>query len=158
MMTNYDEAFERLIGHEGGWVNNPRDPGGETKYGISKRSYPRVDIKNLTLDDAKAIYHRDYWLAAGCDKLAPPLNYFVFDFAVNAGVRRAIILLQKAVKVEADGLMGPATLKAVAQTDNVRLLCARYEAHVIDFRNDLPTWPTFGRGWSQRSAENLLML
>jgi hypothetical protein len=73
---------------EGGYVNDPDDPGGETKYGISKRAYPDIDIKNLTKAQAKSIYHQDYWIPAGCDKLPWPLCLVVFDTAVNMGLKR----------------------------------------------------------------------
>jgi lysozyme family protein len=84
--SNFPRAFEIVIGAEGGYVNDPNDPGGETKYGISKRVYPNEDIPNLTLDHAKDLYHRDYWLPAGCDALAYPMDVIVFDTAVNQGV------------------------------------------------------------------------
>lgn len=82
---SFQQAFQIVIGHEGGYVNDPVDPGGETKYGISKRSYPDVDIPNLTLEKAQAIYERDYWLKCGCDKLPHPMNIIIFDSAVNHG-------------------------------------------------------------------------
>jgi lysozyme family protein len=152
-----DEAFDRLIGHEGGYVNNVRDPGGETKFGISKRSYPRVNIKTLTLEDAKAIYFRDYWQAVGADRLPRELAFDLFDTAVNAGVARAIMCLQKAAGIEADGIMGPSTVRAVKSFEPNRLV-ARFNGHRLDHMNDLPQWPSFARGWSQRIADNLISL
>lgn len=92
-MSDFDKAFEIVIGHEGGYVDNPRDPGGRTKYGISQRSYPKLDIKNLTLDQAKQIYFDNYWKASGADKYPWPMSYFIFDVAVNSGVGRARQLL-----------------------------------------------------------------
>jgi len=82
-------ARDHIFKWEGGYVNDSRDPGGETKYGISKRAYPNVDIANLTKDAAWAIYERDYWLAAGCDRMTPGMALMVFDAAVNCGVGRA---------------------------------------------------------------------
>lgn len=89
-MTNFDEAFEFTVGHEGGYVNDPVDPGGETKYGISKKSYPMLNIKDLSIEDAKLIYEKDYWMPAGCDRLPYPLNLVVFDNAVHSGVKAAL--------------------------------------------------------------------
>lgn len=152
---NFDDAFERLIGHEGGYTDNPADPGGETKYGISKRSYPKVDIKNLTLEGAKAIYLRDYWLTAKCDALPARLMFDVFDTAVNSGVDKAVKLLQSAVKVEADGVIGPVSLAAIRGID-ATLLIARYNGARLMFMTELKTWPSFSRGWARRIALNLL--
>src|SRR5215472_7824652 len=88
-MSAFDQAFEIVVGHEGGYSNNSSDPGGETMYGISKRSYPDIVISTLTLDQAKAIYERDYWNKAGCDLCDPGLALVLFDAAVNNGVGQA---------------------------------------------------------------------
>jgi len=93
MEKNFDKAFSLIIGAEGGYVNDPRDPGGETKYGISKKAYPNLDIKNLSLDDAKVIYKRDYWDMIGADDLQAELDIAAFDCAVNQGVSVARALL-----------------------------------------------------------------
>ena len=95
---NFDQAFEWLIGHEGGYVNHPNDPGGETKYGISKRSYPGENIKEMTLVRAKDIYQRDYWWKAGCDLVPDCVKFDLFDTAVNAGPGTAIRMLQRAMR------------------------------------------------------------
>lgn len=151
----YDEAFERLIGHEGGYVNDPRDPGGETKYGISRRSYPGEDIAGMTLERAKAIYARDFWAPAGCDSLPPGVKFDVFDMAVNSGVRAAVRMLQGAVGETPDGILGPRTLSA-AQNMPADRLRARFNGKRLEFMSSLPTWPSFGRGWARRIAANLL--
>ena len=83
---NFDAAFLKLLGHEGGYVNHKADPGGETNFGISKRSYPGEDIKGMTVERAKFIYHRDYWGPAGCDAVPDGLRFDLFDMAVNSGV------------------------------------------------------------------------
>ena len=85
----FEDALKFVLKWEGGYSNDPNDPGGETKFGISKRSYPNLDIKNLTVKQAKEIYFQNYWLKAGCDKLTSPLDIIVFDTAVNMGVSRA---------------------------------------------------------------------
>lgn len=151
---NFDQAFERLIGHEGGYVNHPADPGGETKFGITKRSYPSEDIRNLTLDRAKAIYRRDYWGPAGCDVVPEMVRFDLFDMAVNAGVKRAVQTLQKAVAETEDGILGPRTLQAVQSMPAPRLV-ARFNGHRLEHMASLPTWPAFGRGWARRIASNL---
>ena len=151
---NFDTAFERLIGHEGGYVNNPADPGGETKYGISKRAYPDVDIAALTVEQAKAIYLRDYWGRAQCDTLPPAVAFQVFDTAVNSGIGQAIRFLQRAVGVADDGVMGALTMNAVRTVD-AESLVARFNGQRLDFMTKLSTWDTFGRGWARRIAKNL---
>ncbi len=89
MQDNFKRAIVFVLRHEGGYVNDPRDPGGETKFGISKRAYPQVDIMSLTVNEAKDIYKTDYWDRAGCDGLAWPLCLVVLDTAVNCGVDKA---------------------------------------------------------------------
>ncbi|HEY2538239.1 MAG TPA: glycosyl hydrolase 108 family protein, partial [Stellaceae bacterium] len=151
-MSAFDQAFEIVVGHEGGYSNNSADPGGETKYGISKRSYPSVNIGALTLDQAKAIYQADYWNRAGCDLCDPGLALIVFDAAVNNGVGQAIRWLQAAVGVKADGVIGPATRAAIAKADAQDALVAAHSAR-IHMMAGLSTWATFGRGWSKRLAQ-----
>ena len=152
---NFDQAFETLIGHEGGYVNTPQDPGKETKYGISKRAYPGEDIPALTLERARAIYLPDYWLKAGCDAVPPALAFDLFDMAVNSGAHQATLILQRAAFVTADGVIGPNTRMALASMDPVKLLL-RFNALRLAFLADLPTWPSFGCGWARRIAQNLL--
>ena len=150
----YDEAFEALIGHEGGYVNHPKDPGGETKYGIRKRAYPNEDIAGLTLDRAKLIYARDYWEPAGCNEWPEAIRFDVFDVAVNSGVGTAIKMIQRAAFAEVDGKLGPKTRLAV-KAINPLVLHARINGARLAYMADLPTWPAFGRGWAKRIASNL---
>jgi lysozyme family protein len=151
----FDEAFQKLIGHEGGYVNNPRDPGGETKFGISKRSYPDLDIAGLSLVQAKAIYLRDFWNRAQCDTLPPAVAFQVFDTAVNSGVGQAIRFLQRAVGVADDGQVGPLTINAVRRMD-AEAIVARFNGQRLDFMTKLSTWDVFGKGWARRIAANLM--
>lgn len=123
----FGAAFALVVGLEGNYSNNPADPGGETKYGISKRAYPALDIPNLTLDDAKGIYVQDYWLAAGCDVLSWEMALCVFDCAVNQGVGVAKSLYVQHGTTSVD-FMGERAL--------------RYAS--------LQTFATFGRGWMRR--------
>ena len=150
----FDDAFDKLISHEGGYVNDSRDPGLETKFGISKRSYPAEDIKGLTLERAKAIYRRDFWGVAGCDAVPDAIKFDLFDMAVNSGPVTAIKTLQRSVGVTPDGLLGPITLQALNSTPAPRLV-ARFNGNRLDFMTDLKNWPVFGKGWAKRVASNL---
>jgi lysozyme family protein len=158
--------FERLIGSEGNFSKDPKDPGNwtggrvgvgklvGTKYGIAANTYPHLDIESLTLDDAKGIYWLDWWLKLGADHLPPAVAYQVWQFAVNAGMGTAKRGLQSAVGVAQDGQVGPLTLEAIAAADQNDLLL-RFNAFVLDHYTSLSTWPTFGKGWTRRVAANL---
>jgi len=151
---DFDTAFARLVDEEGGYVNDPQDPGGETNFGISKRAYPTEDIKNMTLERAKFLYRRDYWARLRADELPAEIRFDLFDVAVNGGVGRAVQLLQGAVNETQDSVLGPKTLAATIAMEPYRLK-ARYNGWRLDYLNDLPTWPRFGRGWTQRVADIL---
>ena len=133
----------------GGYVQDPRDPGGETKYGISKRSYPRLDIRRLTREQAIEIYRRDFWAPMRCDQLSPMLAVAAFDCAVNQGKRAAKVMLQRALRVKADGVIGPMTLRAARRSDQ-RAVLADYMAYRALRYAKLSTFPRFGRGWMRR--------
>lgn len=151
---NFDIAFDRLMGNEGGYTNNPADPGGETQWGIAKRSYPNVDIKNLTREQAKEIYRTDFWQRGRMDEYDAGLAFQVFDFAVNSGIETALRKLQRAAGVADDGHIGPVTvaaIKAKSPSDMVML----FVAERLDFWRKLTTWPTFGNGWAGRAATDL---
>lgn len=154
---DFDVAFERLIGHEGGYVNNPSDPGGETKFGISRRAYPSEMIRTLTLERAKELYLRDYWGPAGCDVVPDAVKFDLFDMAVNSGVSAAIKTLQRTVGVDDDGRLGPLTLQALSSMPVMRFV-ARFNGHRLLLISSLPTWPAFGRGWAGRVAKNLIAI
>ncbi len=148
-MQTFPDCISHVLAAEGGLVNDPKDPGGVTKFGISQRSYPALNIRALSLDDAKAIYQRDYWAPIQGEHLPAGLDLLVLDHAVNAGPARAIRLLQHLVGVPEDGVMGPVTLAGVAVADRDDLI-ARYSELRLDFYRDLPTWRHFGAGWSRR--------
>lgn len=151
---NFDTAFEKLIGHEGGYTEGKSDPGGETAFGVSKRSYPNEDIKNLTLERAKVIYKRDFWDRAQCDKLPAALAFQVFDAAVNSGIGQSIRFLQRAVGVADDGQLGPLTIAAIQRREAPEMI-ALFNAERLEFMTKLSVWDTFGRGWARRIAANL---
>ena len=151
---NFDLAFDRLMKHEGGYVNDPTDPGGETNWGISKRSYPAVNIAKLTREDAAAIYRRDFWQRIKADKLPDGVAYQLFDFAVNSGIDTSVRYLQRALCVADDGHWGPvsqAAADASTESDLIMLL----NAERLDFMTRLKNWPDHGRGWARRIAGNL---
>lgn len=151
---SFEQSFDRLISNEGGYVDDPRDPGGETQWGIAKRSYPRLDIKSLTRDQARAIYCQDFWLRGHMDEYDPAIAFQVFDIAVNSGIETAVRLLQRAAGVADDGHIGPMTVAAVKAktvTDMLMLLIAER----LDFWRRLSTWQTFGKGWAGRAAQDL---
>lgn len=151
---NFDQAFEVLLKHEGGYAADHRDPGGETKFGISKRSYPGEDIAGMTIERAKQIYLRDYWGPAGCDAVPDALKLQLFDTTVHSGVTMAIKTLQRAAYADADGILGPHTLMAVQSMPASRLI-ARFNGFRLEFLTGLPTWAEFGRGFAKRIAANL---
>lgn len=151
----FDDAFTALLGHEGGYVNHPADPGGETNWGVSKKTYPNVDIKALTRDHAKAIYLADFWTPAGCDRVPDGVAFDLFDTAVNSGVDKAVKMLQTAVGVTPDGKLGPRTLAAI-NAENAGLLKAKFNGSRLQFMTELSTWAIFGKGWARRIASNLM--
>lgn len=154
-VSAFERAFARTVGHEGGWVNNPNDPGGETKYGISKRAYPAEDIANLTLERARLLYRRDYWNRVRGDYLPDTVAMEAFDAAVNHGVMPAVRMMQRALGVNDDGIIGPITLQA-AQDIEPAVFVARFNGWRLMLYTELRTWPTFGKGWARRVARNLL--
>jgi lysozyme family protein len=157
-MSKFDECFEHLMRHEGGYVNDSKDPGGETKYGVSKRSYPNVDIKNLTLEDAKAIYRKDYWNANKVSQVPKDLQHIYFDMCVNMGKGRAVKVLQETAnnknknKIDVDGGLGPMTRKAInrVEVERVRAFRVKYYVNLIDKK---PALSKFFFGWFRRSLE-----
>lgn len=154
MSEKYRTAVDRVLGHEGGYVNNPRDPGGETNWGISKRSYPLLDIKRLTREQAVEIYYKDFWLPVRGNDLPLSIAYQLFDFAVNSGIKQAIKGYQRAIGANPDGIWGPESQKAadkVSEADTLMLLLAER----LDFMTNLSNWPDASKGWSRRIAQNL---
>lgn len=129
--NDFETAVTQILKYEGGYVNDPSDPGGETNFGISKRSYPTLDIANLTVDDAKAIYKRDYWDACDCSTVAWPLSFVVFDCAVNQGVGAAKALL-------------------AATTNAVHYQYLRFLRYTKS-----PVYPKYGTGWVSRLFQGL---
>ena len=159
---DFETAFARLVdpSHEGGYVNDPQDLGGETKYGISKRTYPGEDIANLTLDRAKELYRRDYWGPSGGDALPDLLKFEMFDLAVNTSAPgrpvTAIEMLQKAVGADVDGILGPATLQAAGNIDSRKALSRLQSLRLKYYTSRPPEWKErFLSGVVNRVADNM---
>ena len=150
----FREAVALILKHEGGYVNDPRDPGGETNHGISKRAYPAENIAALTVERAKELYYRDYWLPVRGDDLPPALALVTFDMAVNAGTGIAIKLLQRALGVTDDGLLGPVTL-AKAKATNGLEVAVRVSRRRILYYAALPGWQHYAASWTQRTLETV---
>ena len=149
MTDTFDRVLTIVFGEEGGYVNDPKDRGGETKFGISKRSFPDLNIATLTKAQARAIYQTSYWGPLRCADMAFPAALAVFDTGVNCGVPTAARLLQRAVGVVEDGKIGPQTLAAVK-----RRVPSEVALNVLAYRivrnPDLATWDAHGLGWSRR--------
>ena len=163
----FEQAFRHVVGLEGGWSRDPADRGnwtsgikgvGElrgTRFGISAAQYPDLDIENLTLDEARAIYLRDYWSECRCEQLPDHLRVHVFDGAVNSGVRAASRWLQMAVGTKPDGYIGPRTIGAARSSEPWGVI-ARLTAHRLMHMTNAESWGHYGRGWSRRLALNVL--
>ncbi|MFZ4858881.1 MAG: glycoside hydrolase family 108 protein [Desulfuromonadaceae bacterium] len=152
-MSHFDKAILSVLRHEGGYVNHPSDPGGETNFGICKRSYPKLDIKALTKEEAIEIYRTDYWRYA-YDKMPYRIAAKIFDIAVNMGYTPAHKILQRAVGAVDDGIVGPRTLELTngmdEQTvlDNISEEQKKYYQAIIKRR---PESAVFMAGWTKRA-------
>lgn len=156
----FDEAFHRLLGHEGAYSNNPADPGGETMWGVTvavARAWGYMGpMRSLAEDTAKQIYRVNYWNKVRADELPALLRFDVFDGAVNSGVSQSIKWLQRAVGAVDDGVIGPATIKAAQSADAMAV--ARFNGARLQFMTDTRNWTDFGKGWARRIAGNLAAL
>jgi len=146
-----DRAFAWILGVEGGDSNDPLDPGGRTRFGISATAHPEVDLENLTPEQAKAIYQRNYWNPCRCSELPESIALAVFDCAVNQGVPAAGRLLQRSLGIPEDGVIGPATTKAAqaALPSEIvtRFVCYRWDRY---YSTPQPQRDRFLRGWTHR--------
>ena len=160
MNGNFEQCLALVLKHEGGYVNNPKDPGGMTNLGVTKKTWEsyvghQVDettMRALGPADVTPLYKRDYWDKIRGDDLPAGVDYACFDFAVNSGVGRAIKTLQNAVGTNPDGIIGPATMDAIEKA-NHRDLATEICDLRLNFLQSLPTWSSFGKGWSRRVAE-----
>ena len=152
MTSDWEKAIAFVLAMEGGYTLDPNDPGGETNFGISKKAYPSLDIKNLTVDMARVIYERDYWIPCSCDDLPTPFAIAVFDTAVNQGVTAAKRILQLALGVNVDGTIGQKTIEAAVRAGErqVKLFLAERLAHYARLMADNPKLLVFATNWSFR--------
>ena len=157
MKDNFEQCLAFVLKSEGGFVNNPKDPGGMTNLGVTKKTWEawvghEVDeqvMRELGPENVAPLYKEKYWDAIKGDDLPYGVDYAVFDCAVNAGPSRAIKILQRTLDLNEDGVLGPVTLKYV-QESNVRSLATTYCEDRLTFLQGLPTFETFGKGWSAR--------
>mgnify|MGYP001598745968 CR=1 FL=1 len=148
-MTAFERAITSLLREEGGYVNDPRDPGGETNFGISRRSYPDLDLRALTEQEAVAIYRRDFWTPIRGEALPPALAIGLLDAAVNQGPVPAVLDLQRALDVPADGILGPLTLAAAARADAADILTRFFGRRALRYALARQV-SLFGLGWFTR--------
>ena len=165
MQDNYDKCIETILHHEGGYVNHPDDPGGETNLGVTKKVYlnwcedQRITAKSMTdllVEDVAPIYKKNYWDRVKGDQLPNGLDLCVFDFGVNAGTGRAAKYLQTMIGTVADGGIGPNTLKKLDEyldENGLEQTIKDYQANRQRYYEKLSTFKTFGRGWTRRVDE-----
>ncbi|AYY96941.1 hypothetical protein EGY19_05420 [Burkholderia multivorans] len=155
-MTSFDNAFDALIGNEGGYSNNPKDPGGETMWGVTARVARAAGytgaMRDLPRDTAKAIAKRLYWDPLHLDQFDPRVAFQIFDANYNGG--HPVIWMQGAAGADVDGVLGPKTIAAVQATEPLRFIL-RWNALRLTYFTSLSTWATFGKGWTRRIAANL---
>lgn len=149
-MSRFDLCFQHVVGLEGGYVDDPLDPGGATQWGITRRDHPGAWANGPpTLEQAKDIYRRDYWSKVGCDRLPAPWDLLVFDAAVNMGIYPAVNFVQRALGVEPDGRVGPMTVAAckTAGKEQIAIALALRAMRYAQLRG----FERFGRGWLKRT-------
>jgi len=158
MSTAFEQAFTALIGNEGGYSNNPHDPGGETMWGVTARVARAQGytgpMRELPQSTAQQIAKAEYWDRYRCDAMDPRIGFEIFAAAYNGG--SPVNWLQLAVGTKADGKLGDITLAAVKAADPM-IVIARFCAYRLTYYTSLSTWPNFGRGWANRIAHNLLL-
>ncbi len=160
MKDNYDRCLAEVLEQEGGYSNDPGDPGGPTKYGITifdarmywKHGATAADVRAMPLDVAKQIYRSKYWDAISGDELPSGVDLAVFDYGVNSGIHRAVMVLQRLLGVADDGVIGPHTLDTL-KSHSPRILVTDICNERLSFLQRLKTWRLFGRGWGRRVAE-----
>lgn len=158
MKQNYQECLKRLLKNEGGNDDDPRDPGGRTSRGITQREWDKYekihpnlpkDVWKAPQEDIEAIYRKDYWDSQNCDQLPSGLDYSVFDYGVNSGIRRSGRVLQRLLGVKEDGIIGPVTLAEVKKHDPIVLIINMNDER-LRFLKSLKTFSVFGKGWTRR--------
>ena len=162
MKENFEKALQMLLKHEGGYVNHPRDPGGETNHGVTRLVWQRCvgrelrdnEMKDLTQADVAPLYKHEYWKKIKGDDLPSGLDFFCFDWGVNSGTSRSAKALQGVIGAVQDGGIGPITLKMLAEHDATEVLHKMHDKRQ-GFYEGLSTFDTFGKGWTRRNKEAL---
>ena len=162
MKENFEQSLKMLLHHEGGYVNHPEDPGGETNLGVTRAVYEQWvnrqvmdgEMKALTVKDVAPIYKTNYWDRIRGDDLPSGLDFAAFDWAVNSGTGRPARVVQKYISAKQDGAIGPKTLALVAENDPAKMIQYLYEPRQ-KFYEGLPHFDTFGKGWTRRNQETL---
>jgi len=161
MATEFERSLTRVLVSEGGYVNDPRDPGGATNRGVTQRVYDAyrqrhglqpVPVRNISSSEVDAIYRSNYWELAKCDLMPAGISYVVFDGAVNSGVSQSVKWLQRALGVTPDGIAGNATIAAIKSYGDMDKLVDAICDRRLAFLKSLKTWKTFGKGWASRVA------
>ncbi len=151
-MTTFERAIEFVLSHEGGYSNDPRDPGGETNFGISKRAFPDVDIKGLTREAAIELYRVNYWEKCRCGDFPPQMGVLLFDTAVNQGPGQAIRILQRAIGVTVDSIIGEQTLAAVKTVPLQSIVTDFVARRALAYAQN-ENVKVYGLGWFRRLAQ-----
>ena len=162
MRENFDKCLKMLLKHEGGFVNHPKDPGGMTNLGVTKKVYEKwvgrdvteQEMRDLSVEQVAPIYKKNYWDRCKCDDLPSGADWSVFDWAVNSGTGRASKAVQKICGAEPDGVIGPKTLALLDKIDNELIIEDMYKIRQ-NFYESLNTFDTFGKGWTRRNKETL---
>jgi len=157
MEINFKSSLQHVLTHEGGWSDNPKDPGGATMKGVTLAVYRgqfgadkgKDDLRNITDQQLEQIYRTGYWGKCRCDQLPAGIDYAVFDAAVNSGPGRSAKWLQAAVGADQDGGIGPATLSKLEGHDPIQVIGLICDSRLA-FLRSLSNWSTFGKGWGSR--------
>jgi lysozyme family protein len=155
MASNFKECLELVLKSEGGWVNHPSDPGGETNLGVTKAVWEEYvghsvkTMKGLTKDDVAPMYELKYWRPCYCEVLPRGLDFVVFSMGVNAGTGRSVKLLQQSLGCVPDGVIGPRTRELISSSNGANLI-SKFSETRREYYRSLKTFPIFGRGWLSR--------
>jgi lysozyme family protein len=155
MANDFQECLELVLQSEGGWVNHPSDPGGETNLGVTKAvweeyvGHPVKSMKDLTKADVAPLYELKYWRTAYCEVLPRGLDFVVFSMAVNAGPGRSVKLLQSSIGCVPDGVIGPRTRELISASNSANLI-EKFSTARREYYQSLKTFPVFGKGWLAR--------
>jgi lysozyme family protein len=156
MQDNFKECLGLVLKSEGGWVNNPQDPGGETNLGVTKRvweeyvGHPVTTMKNLTPAEVAPMYEQKYWKPCYGEVLPRGLDFLCFSFGVNAGCGRSVKLLQQSLGLVSDGIIGPKVMQKLRES-NIADVIKGFSESRREYYNSLKTFPIFGRGWISRT-------